>query len=264
MAAAKTGGQLKAAPLSAVQIGRMITRLRSHSQYKVRYNTRYYWRRVRVGSWYSDADIRAALGLTQSQFDRCLKEYEENGFPGRRWNRDKVEKAFNKFVHENKRWPSKWDSQNWRVTGLPYAETMLTHWSGRWRLIENYCNRFEKRLTPQLVFSIPNITTRRDVIRRIGIEKLIQGGRVIQQDDFGKLWRLPTDGVDPHMLYVEVVNKSPQINETTGEVVKDTAGNPVFDHYFLRVPHNMRSAKDAVAWTLNIPAPEFAGFAAES
>jgi hypothetical protein len=128
-----------------------------------------------------------------------------------------------------------------------------------------YCVKYRSKVTAQMVFSIRNLTTRRDAISIVGIDKLIKqgGGKSIQQDDFGTLWKLPTDGRDPHMIYVEVVNSTPQM-DSDGEYVVDKKGDYVYDHYFLRVPHTVTTAKAAVAWTVQEDVDEFVGFVAES
>lgn len=172
-------------------------------------------------------------------------------------------KAYCAFIKKYKRWPSERDFRNWRVTGLPPRSRYNT----LGQLADTYITRLGHRtLTPQMVLTIPNLTTRRNVITEIGVEELIKRseGKPHQQDDFGVLWILPTDNLsDPHQMYVEVVNKTPLINEETGEIVTKN-GEPVYDHYFLRVPPDTATPKDAVAWLSNIQPAEFAGFAAES
>lgn len=237
----------------------MIVRLRSHRKYQWR---GYYYGKHIVGDMYTDKQIMQALGIDRKKLNACLKAYELV-LPGRRWNAVKVKNEFTKFVNLNGRWPTSTDMKNWRENGLPANQRTFDIWYGYNRLVEEWCRAHKRQCTPQLIFSIRNLTTRRNMITFIGIDNLIKGGKCIQQDDFGKLWKLPTDSRDPHMLYVEVVNKSPQL-DAKGKVVKNRHGDPVFDHYFLRVPHWTRSAKDAVAWTLNIPETEFAGFQAES
>jgi hypothetical protein len=109
-----------------------------------------------------------------------------------------------------------------------------------------------------LILAIPNQTTRRDaIIAYGGLAKAVENGAgtCIQQDDYGKLWRLnfvePNVG-DWYSLFVEVVNSTPRmVDDGTGTYVlaPDKNGNPVYDHYFLRVPPGVTSARDAVAWT---------------
>jgi hypothetical protein len=243
----------------------MIKRLRSQ------YKWRNYWRNPNVRT-FTDREIMQALGLDRKRFNACVRAAPAHS--GRPWNKESCLAAFEKFVDKEKRWPHKKDFRNWRQTGLPYPET-TDNWCRDWGnnvrgsvwVVDEYCRKYPHRVTTMMAMSIPNLTTRRNVLQRLGAKKLLKegGGKVVQQDDFGKLWRIDaTDGVDNRIQFVEVVNKSPRINEDTGRVVVDRKGNLVFDHYFLRVPPDIRSAKDAVAWTVSVPAERFVGFAAES
>lgn len=189
----------------------------------------------------------------------CLKELAP-----RQWNRDKIEKVCFDFIGKNQRWFTWKDCREWRDNGLPCYDTIQSH-IGRDRLIDDYVRRNWKKLTPQMIISIPNLTTRRDAMDRYGIEKLIRngGGKQIQQDDFGILWELPfQEGRDNTARYVEVINSTPRLNKK-GEPIK-RKGAFVYDHYFLRVPPTTRTAKDGVAWTFQKDSKEFVGFAAQS
>jgi hypothetical protein len=138
-------------------------------------------------------------------------------------------------------------------------------------------------LPAKAVLAIPNSTHRRDaVVNYGGFAKLAQdgAGRQIQQDDYGTLWRI--DAAEPgsgdwHSMFVEVVNSTPRmVDDGSGTYVLDLVkGEPVYDHYFLRVPPHMSTARLAVAWTGHFEIPrggtlarlgekEFAGFAAQS
>lgn len=259
--ATRTAGRASSAPptLDTATVGQMIGRLRTLYSYK----GCSYWRRMEDRKEvFSDEEIMTALGLTKEQFDHCLNAWKMR--PPRQWDSQTARKAFFAFVRKYKRWPSETDYRNWRETGLPARSSLQICCRGEWSLIEAYAS--SHTLTPELVLSIPNITVRRNVIARYGIEKLIRngGGEKIQQDDFGSLWRLPSDGVDPYMQYVEVVNKTPQMNEKTGKYVTDKKGDYIFDHYFLRVPPDVATARAAVAWTFSIEPSKFRGFALES
>jgi hypothetical protein len=108
------------------------------------------------------------------------------------------------------------------------------------------------------VITIPNLTARRDAITEFGGPPALigaGGGKLVDEDDFGKLWSVPwsePDTSDAWARYVEVVNSTVKREQReSGEWVDvlDENGEPVFDHYFLRVPPNTRSAREAVAWT---------------
>lgn len=268
MAEKKGRGAKSASPntIEAAKIGRMIGALQGIWSEKMdytpsrphrhRYTFRYKNKRI-----FPDTEIMAALGITKEQFDLCLHAWHMA--PPRHWTVTTARDAFNAFVKKHKRWPREADYKNWRETGLPSRSSLQIWCSGEWALIERYAQT--RSLTPAMILSIPNITVRRNAITRYGIERLILngGGEKIQQDKFGILWRLPSDGVDSEMLYVEVVNKTPRMDDE-GAYVKDKKGEFVYDHYFLRVPPGTTTAKAAVAWTFSIDSRDFAGFAAES
>jgi hypothetical protein len=58
----------------------------------------------------------------------------------------------------------------------------------------------------------------------------------VQQDDYGKLWRTSLSVDGEQLRVVEVVNSTP-----------DPDGS--HRRYFLRVPPDARTARQAVAWT---------------
>jgi hypothetical protein len=78
------------------------------------------------------------------------------------------------------------------------------------------------------------------------------GGRRLDHDErYGTLWRRDIPGdVERHIpddepiVTIEVVNRTP---EPDGR----------FKHYWLRVPPTMRTAREAVAWTFNMPAEHY-------
>lgn len=260
MAAKKEAGAAKRPqPLSQVELGRMIIRLRS-------YQKQTGWWPRRHDKWWNDNEIMQEMGLSKKQFDAALESHRLVGRPGRAWTERTAREAFNSYVHREKRWPTEKDLRNWRETGLPTRSSLNLWLGGMWDAIDRYARTYESKLTTEMIFSIPNLTVRRDVMSRIGIEKIIKkgGGTRIQQDDFGTLWRLPTIGADPHLQYVEVVNTTPVWDHKLKKVKTDRNGNEVFDHYFLCVPHSVRTAKEGVAWGLNVPVEQFAGFTAQS
>lgn len=250
--------------MTDAEIGRMIIRLRSAKSGKGRHYVGYphyayvYEKRERV---WTDQQIMSAFGLTPARFKKCIKARERELTP---WNERRCNRALSAFVKREGRWPNSTDLRTNK--NLPYDDTIQRHIHGRvggWlsngreglnEWISNYALENIKTLAPDLVFTIPNITIRREIMDSIGIEKLIKngGGEAIQQDDFGILWKLAfREGRDTHAMYVEVVNSTP--NE-----------KGVYDHYFLRVPPNTKTAKDGVAWTFNKRPEEFVGFAAQS
>lgn len=242
--------------ISDARIGAMILNLQSR-----RSGTHYYSPRYQPQKrTYTDEEIMAAFGLTPAQMEKCI-EARRRASP-RIWNSERVRAAYFDFVDKNKRWPTPTDHKNWRESGLP-DRSSLQLWAGD--VQGEYARKNWRKLTPEMVFTISNITIRREVTEKIGIEKLLRkgAGEIIQQDDFGTLWKIPfPDGRDSHAIYVEVTNSTPKVDKN-GKVVTRN-GEPVYDHYFLRVPPNTRTARAAVAWTFDKPAAEFVGFAAQS
>ena len=226
----------------------MIMRLRSHRWHSVRY----YPYRPHSERFWTDEDIMEALQLSPDRFESCLKANQT-----RKWgSREAVEKSIHEFIRRNKRWPTYADTRA-KGSTLPYSDS-INYWvtrrtwgQGLQQVINEYATRNWKKLTPEMVMTIPNLTIRREVIDKMGIGKLLSAAEQIQQDDFGTLWKFPyRDGRDAHMMYVEVINSTP--NE-----------KGVYDHYFLRVPPTTTSARAGVAWTFDKPTRGFK-FAAQS
>ena len=90
-----------------------------------------------------------------------------------------------------------------------------------------------------------NAEIRRVMIERYGQEKFLleSGARVIQSDDFGILYRKEISGDEP-LVMVKIVNSTP---EPDGR----------FKDYFLRVPSDMQTAREAVAWTFDMSSDEY-------
>jgi hypothetical protein len=240
-----------------IDLARMIARLRT-------YRRSGHWRHkggLKGYNWvpgkpiWTDEQIMKALNLPRERFDELVRMWKED-IPPRYLSDEEWKKRYFKFWDKNKRWHTLKDERNWRETGL----CSNGNWYARTNWVEHYCALREGMLRkhPEMVFTIPNLTTRRNVLEKMGgadvlIQQLIKQGKAkkLQQDDFGTLWRLDfPDLQDSHMRYVEVVNSSP--NEE-GE----------YDHYYLRVPPDTRTAKAGVAWTFDKPATRF-GFAAQS
>lgn len=91
----------------------------------------------------------------------------------------------------------------------------------------------------------PNLETRRLMIDAYGAEPYLResGAQVVHFDRFGTLYRKSVKG-DEAIVMVEVVNSTP---ETDGS----------FKKYFIRVPPDMRTTREAVAWTFGLDANEY-------
>jgi hypothetical protein len=232
-----------------------------------------------------------------------------------RWTCERIDDAVIRFAIENDAWPV--SSDFGRRNGLPSRgvwkyHDQPDHWCwGEFRALKKaglaeghhwasnkvrrdphpeFWERIVARapeLTASLVLSIPNQVHRRDAVVAFGgFAKLAEAGagRVIQQDDYGTLWRVDSaeeNVADWFSLFVEAVNSTPRMKDDgTGTYVLDLdkKGEVVYDHYFLRVPPHISTAKDAVAWTgyferrpfrgggsfPRLGEREFAGFVAQS
>jgi hypothetical protein len=95
-----------------------------------------------------------------------------------------------------------------------------------------------ERARLQVLVRTPNLERRRQLLDRIGYERFldITDAKLMQHDDYGKLWQttLPADG-EP-LCVVEVANATAEPNGS-------------HRRYFLRVPPTVRTTREAVAWT---------------
>lgn len=88
-----------------------------------------------------------------------------------------------------------------------------------------------------------NIEIRRVMLERFGYDRYLReaGAELIHQDRFGRLYRRDLDFDEP-IVMVEVTNATPQPDGTRRR-------------YLLRVPPDMRTARQAVAWTFGYDRP---------
>lgn len=216
---------------------------------------------------FSEAEITDLL--RDRDWREAMWAYRDEYARHRWWKyTERVEDALIAFGLENGRWP---EHREWRLyNGLPSWNTAMHYgfyhqriggvrWNhvrstdGLWGCIA----RRATELTAPLVLTIPNMTCRRDAVANFGgVEALIKkgGGRQIQQDDYGILWSMNAEyeGMGDRIAhYVEVVNSTPKMHKVDGVYVPelDKQGKEQFDHYFLRVPPTVWTAKVAVAWT---------------
>jgi len=213
---------------------------------------------------FSDEEISQLLDLSQPQWKMHGSNYQWSHYR-HWWACKEIDDAVIKWANENKIWPI--DRDYYHANGLPSPNVRRTHdnpqhWCrksqnddgsyryGYWydrpqrsqrSLYERIALRASELEVP-LVLSIPNLTARRNAVEAFGgAEALLRkgGGEQVQQDDYGILWRLNYNEPgtsDWFLQYVEVVNSTARED---GE----------FDHYFLRVPPSIKTAKDGVAWT---------------
>jgi hypothetical protein len=103
-----------------------------------------------------------------------------------------------------------------------------------------------ERARLQVLVRTPNRERRRLLLDRIGYERFldIADAKLVQQDDYGKLWRT-TLAIDGEQLrVVEVVNST---EEPDGSRKR----------YWLRVPPETRTARAGVAWTFDVSPDEY-------
>ena len=119
----------------------------------------------------------------------------------------------------------------WFWEGLPVPRRVVARQSEQARL--------------QLLVRTRNLELRRILLERIGYERFLAGAgaTLIQQDDYGKLWRCKLQVDAERLSVVEVVNSTP---ESDGS----------FRRYFLRVPPAVQSAREAVAWSFGFDQPQ--------
>jgi hypothetical protein len=100
-------------------------------------------------------------------------------------------------------------------------------------------------ITIQHIETESNAEVRRVMIEKYGQPRYLKdsGATLLHQDSLGKLWvkEIPND---ESLVMVEVQNSTP---EPDGSV----------KNYFLRVPPDIREAKQAVAWTFGMKPQEY-------
>lgn len=89
-----------------------------------------------------------------------------------------------------------------------------------------------------------NAEVRRVLMERYGLARYLQdsGAQLIHQDELGELYRTDVPGDEP-LVMVKVMNSTEE---------PDGSRKP----YFLRVPPQMTTARDAVAWTFGFESGE--------
>lgn len=88
-------------------------------------------------------------------------------------------------------------------------------------------------LTADRIVGEPNVEVRRAMLERVGYERVLERGILIQRDDYGKLWS------------IEIANDEPL-------VLVDVEDPSSRRRYLLRVSPSMRTAHAAVAWTFGL------------
>jgi hypothetical protein len=126
---------------------------------------------------------------------------------------------------------------------LAYSDGFKEYaWDGV--LVPSFVIMEPELITVGTIESMQNIEVRRIMLERYGITKYVQDAEIIpvQEDEFGTLYRREFPG-DEALVLLKVINSSPEPDGT-------------FREYFLRVPPDITTARQAVAWTFDID-PEF-------
>lgn len=115
----------------------------------------------------------------------------------------------------------------------------LTEYFWHGTLVDEYVIKNPSEITVKDIETEVNTEVRRVKIERYGQDKYLKdsGAQLIHNDVFGNLWKKEIQDDEP-LVMVELLNSTP---EPTGEIKT----------YFLRVPPDMKTAHEAVAWTFN-------------
>jgi hypothetical protein len=94
-----------------------------------------------------------------------------------------------------------------------------------------------------------NVEVRRVMIDRYGQDRYLidSGAEIIHKDDYGTLYR-KSQPDDEALVMVKVINSTPEPDGS-------------FKDYFLRVPPNIKTACEAVAWTFGMEQSEYSPIA---
>lgn len=112
-------------------------------------------------------------------------------------------------------------------------------------------------LTVSDVDSEWNVEVRRVMLERMGFDRYVReaGGRVIAEDDYGRLWRcrLPPD--ERWLAFVGLEDSEPLVFVEVENATRAPDGSA--RRYFLRVPPTVRTPHEAVAWTFGLSASRY-------
>ena len=114
--------------------------------------------------------------------------------------------------------------------GVPVAEDDVQH---------------PERITVYRIEKEPNLEVRHVLTSLYGQARYLKdsGAALVHQDERGKLWRKKREG-DTDLVMVEVQNSTPESNGTARS-------------YMLRVPPEMKTAAEAVAWTFGMQSGDY-------
>jgi hypothetical protein len=208
---------------------------------------RYYW-----SPWYTwepvmtDERAAAIAGVDVEDYKRECKKLE-----WRPWTFGQMKDAMFAFYEREGRFPM---AREYKLAnGLPpyrqwaaRGRSELGQWSpevGAWlvqspSIWERLIAR-DRRCTAQMAIGFRNVLARKEAFDRIGFQKMVKSGfaTLIDSDpEFGELYELPGETPSEPMKMLKVVNSTPEPDGT-------------FADYWLRVPPDQTSAREAVRWT---------------
>ena len=105
-------------------------------------------------------------------------------------------------------------------------------------------------MTAKQILDEPNAEVRRIMVQQFGAERFITdlGAKRIQADDYGELYRVELEEDEP-LVMVRVINSTPEPEWSEGLIEQDGAW---YKRYMIRVPPDVTTAREAVAWTFGI------------
>lgn len=211
--------------------------------------------------------FRDVLGLR-------LKEHENFSY----WEQASIEGGF-RWMHDEFCMVSDFpeillkDDQN-----RPHCDTGPSHrWRDGWSLyhvhgvrVPEYVIERPHEITVSLIDREQNAEVRRVMIERYGAARymLDSGAEILSRDDVGILYQRDVDDDEP-IVMVRVLNSTPEPDGVMtrdeaiaifGSAAKAAIGTDEstrWKEYMIRVPPQMRTAREAVAWTFNLPADEY-------
>ena len=127
------------------------------------------------------------------------------------------------------RFPDGWEG--WALEGVPVPPEAI---------------RDPERFDPHVALTHPNVEVRRVLLAHLGWDRVVAASGLAPdvQDEHGRLWRLPVPDREA-VLLLEVENATAEADGTRRR-------------YFLRVPPDMRSPREASAWTFGLDEDEYA------
>jgi hypothetical protein len=132
-----------------------------------------------------------------------------------------------------------------RLSNWPGPAIKFRDGSGIYRLQDMEMPKVYGELTAGKIHSFDNVEVRRALRETMGMGEYLRQveATLVAEDEVGKLWRYSDVGT--RRMMVQVVNSTPELDGTYRE-------------FFLRVPVNMSTPKQAVAWTFNMTEEEYA------